>query len=645
MTVFGSVLFRRHVIAGITLAWFWCAQCGISIADDPEIHVAASAEEIFSGESVEFQVEIRNSKNPTAPDMSPLKKQFDFVSQGDESRNQSSTFIINGRVSQQNVFSHLYRYQLTPKLAGDLSIPSVSVEIDGKTLSSTPLPLRVIEAEKQDLVLVELAATPPRVYPTQPFTVTARILVRPLPNDANLDPLSPVRRRPPHLQVNLVEPHSGLESDDLNQWLRPQVADDGIGFTLNNVGSQSIFDSARAYVFGWLKGRETRNGLDGTPIRYFVYELSRTFTPAKTGSYSFGPAVVKGTFVAGQERGEYAGRRLVASAAPISVEVLEIPTAARPSTYCGGIGEYTARAYASPTKLRVGDPLTLTVEFERGERSGALSLISAPDLSAVPGLTDDFELIDKNPTGRVEGSTKHFAYGLRPRHAGVSIPALKFATFDPKSETFLEKETAPVPLDVSHASQVSAEELVGSPSSASSSSIKTRTEGIFQNVTDPSELRNQRVNFVGWITTTAAIWGVAGCLMAFVTYYRHKSSDAGWMRRQRARRHAQQRLAAARQALAQHQTRDAFVQVRAALIGFVADMQNRIAEGLTSTDVDAALTNASVPADVGQAVRQLLEAIEAAEYGAGGSVNDPRVTIETAEAVIAKLTPYLERGV
>ena len=61
----------------------------------------------------------------------------------------------------------------------------------------------------------------------------------------------------------------------------------------------------------------------------------------------------------------YTGRRLVAVAPAVSVEVREIPLP-RPATFCGGIGNYRLAASAKPTSLRVGDPLTLTLEIERG---------------------------------------------------------------------------------------------------------------------------------------------------------------------------------------------------------------------------------------------------------------------------------------
>lgn len=236
--------------------------------------------------------------------------------------------------------------------------------------------------------------------------------MKPIPKNDDTDPLLPLCRRPPHVQINWVDPPDGLAVEQKACWLQPLLSEDGAGFTLNDLNMQSRsffdFDGARSAVFNLAKGRETRDGLDGSSIRYFAYELPRSFTPEKTGTYSLGPAIVKGTFVAGFDGNEYTARRLVVIAPAVPIDVGEVPQP-RPATFCGGIGEYQLTASASPTNLRVGDPLTLTLEIERSKQSGSLELISAPDLSANPQLAADFDLLDKNPTGRFEGAVKKFS--------------------------------------------------------------------------------------------------------------------------------------------------------------------------------------------------------------------------------------------
>ncbi len=614
-------------------------------AETPEIQAVTSAEEIFIGDSIDYQVEIRNVQNPPTPDLSAIKEQFDIVATGDQSRDQSSISIINGKVTKSNVLSHIYQYRLTPKSAGELMVPASKVTIEGKTLTSSEIPLKVIEAEEQDLVIAEIKTSHTKVYPTQSFDVTLRVLVQPLPDNSKADPLSPLQRRPPHLQVNWVDPPAGLTAADKASWLQPLVADDGIGFTLNDVSTRSgsFFDGPRAAVFNLRKDREIREGLDGKKIKYFVYELSRTLTAERTGSYSMGPALVKGTFVTGQQRKEYTARRLVASGSAVNVEVREVPMP-RPVTFCGGIGEYKVYASASPTKLRVGDPLTLTVELERGQQSGSLELISAPNLTVIPELDADFDLIDKNPTGRIDGTRKKFVYAMRPKRSSAGIPAITVSAFNTHTEEFETIQTAAIPLEITEAERLNSGELIGARPTIGSTSIKSRAEGIFQNITDPSQVRDQRISLLAWSKAALGVWCAAGSLIGLVKLYRRRSSDEGRARRQQARSAAMRRLADARSLVQKGQQAEALRQVRSAIVGMVADIQNRVAEGLTAADVNSTLVSASVDDDDRTAIVKLLESIESAEYGAGQST-DPNVAIEETSRLISRIMPRLTKGI
>jgi hypothetical protein len=627
-------------LAGLILFLF----VGQASADDaPEIVVEAGSSEIFIGESVDYLVEIRNARNPAAPDVSALRADFDVVSNGDESHNQSSMVFSNGKVTQQSSFSHVYRFRLTPKRTGKLVIPGPSASLDGKTISARPLSLNVIAPEEQDLVIAELKTDRKTVYPTQPFEVSLRVLVRPLPDDADTDPLVPLRRARPHIDVNWVDVPAGFSGDEKAQWLQKLLAENGSGFTLSDVTmrSGSFFEGPRAAVFSLPGGREKRKGQDGREVNYFAYELKRKLIPEKAGAYSLGPAVVKGSFVDGMEGGSYTGRRLVAVAAAVPLEVREVPLP-RPATFCGGIGNYRVTASARPAALRVGDPLTFALDIERAKGSGSLELISAPNLEANSKIAADFEIIDKNPTGRSEGEVKRFEYAMRPKRANVGIPPVAVTVFNPDTENFSDIKTEPITLNVSDASHVGAGDLVGSLTGAGKDEIKAQTQGIFGNVTDPSELTDQRVNVIALAEVVAGAWCVVGCLIAVVSSHRRRSSDMSWQRKRRARRTAKGKLAEARTVLAAGQPLVALRAVRSAVVGLIADLRNIVSEGLTASEVDATLAQAAVPADDRKAVSQLLEAIESAEYGAGMATDVPTM-IDSAEGLVRGLARHLER--
>ena len=565
-----------------------------SLADErqPEIRVGISADEIFIGETIDYQVEIRNSENPSAPDVSALQEQFKVVSNGDQSRNQSTTLIVNGRVSEETVLSHVYLYRLTPKVSGELTIHSVKATIDGKELSSRPLTLRVLDAEVQDLVIAEIKVDRPTIYPTQPCNVSLKVLIRPLP-ESDESPLLPLRRQPPQLQINWVDLPGGLSSGGTSEWLQPLISQNDAGFRINDISTSTgtFFGGARPAVFGLPQA--------------------------------------------------YQGRKLVVIAAAISVEVREVPTP-RPATFTGGIGEFLVAASANPVRLRVGDPLTLNLEFARGSQAGSLELISAPDLSAIPEIVENFEIIDKAPTGRVEGDIKKFAYGLRPKRAGVALPSMTLTNFDPTTEAFTEITTEPIALEVVEATSLSTDELVGAISPSGNNEIRRSDSGIFQNITDLAALKNDDVRLTDWLPVVGGLWCVSIFSVAGVIVHRRRSNDSVGQRRWQARKLAQSRLTAASQFQKDGKSEEALRQIRTALLGLVADTQNLVAEGLTAADVGRILKNAGI-SDVDQsAVTRLLEALEGAEYG-GGECVSVSSSLETAEKLIDRISPVLQR--
>ena len=173
--------------------------------------------------------------------------------------------------------------------------------------------------------------------------------------------------------------------------------------------------------------------------------------------------------------------------------------------------------------------------------------------------------------------------------------------------------------------------------------MKSRSEGIFQNITDPKAMHDDRVRWTVWSQLVAGVWALSGATCAIVLLRRRKSSDTVGTRRQQAKRAANKRIAEARNILRQGDTKQAMREVRSAVIGLVADSFNRVSDGLTASDVDQLLTSAKVADEERRTIKELLESIEASEYGAGLS-NEPESTIEDAAKWVARVAPLLERG-
>lgn len=607
-------------------------------AAQPKIECSVSEEEVFLGESITYQVDIQNAENPSIPNLEGLSNQFTVEFLG-ETSNRSSTIIINGRISESS--SRTYQFRLTPKHTGSLNIPAVTASIDGKEIKSNVVPVRVLEIPKQDTVLVEIVLSESKVYPTQSFSVKLRVLIQPIA-DTSEEPLKPLKRNPPVIQINWLKPQDGLDANDTSEWLQPLLSRNNVGFSINQVNADSgSFFRQRLAVFDLSNGREKRDGLKGIPIEYFVYELERSFVAKKTGTYTFGPVSVKGTFATGITAREYDAARLVAIAPAVSVDVVEVPSP-RPANFIGGIGNYLVSASATPIKLRVGDPMTLTLQFVQGKDSGSLDLISAPDLNAIQEVSDQFDIVDKSPVGRLENHSKKFAFALRPKRAGVSIPALSLSTFDPTTEKFTSITTDPVAISVSEASSIVGGDLVGAVGSGKPvADIKTRSEGIFHNITDLSPLRDERLDLVNGLKWIGGLWLGTSVVIASLIVFRRQSSDLGRKRRVWARRNAHSRLTAAK-TLQQGKHKETLREVRAAIVGLVADTCNQLADGLTTADVNAAMSESAVPTEYQDRLQRLLESIESAEYGASDTADSSRF-VKEAQELVDRVAPFLER--
>lgn len=632
-----AVPLERLLAAALTLLLVTQTLC----AEPPELVCSVSEKEVYVGESLTYQVDVQNAENPTTPDVTALNEKFSVEFIGDQSMNQSSMMIINGRVTQSSKFSHVYQYRLIAKASGTFRIPAVTVSIDGKAITSNAVPVRILDIPTQDSVVTEIVPSQSKAYPTQSFSIKLRILVKPI-DDYGVDPmrtLKQMRQNPPSIKITWLKPPDGVSAtEEVSDWLQPLISRNNAGFSINDVsGRAGLFERQKLAVFDLGKGREKRDGLSGTPIDYFVYELERKFISEKPGTYTFGPVVVKGTFET----------RTIAIAPPVTVRVLEVPTP-RPANFTGGIGNYQVNATATPKKLRVGDPMTLSLQFSPGKNSGSVELISAPDLSMLPEISEQFDIVDKSPVGKVEGSNKKFAFALRPKRAGVSIPALSLSTFDPASESFVDMTTQPIPISVEEASSsIGGGDLVGSiGSSKSTTEIKSRSEGIFHNITDVSQVRDQRLDLLSGLKWVGGLWLCTGIAIASLVAWRRQSSDVERLRRVSARRNALSKLADAKSMLSQGQSKESLREVRAAILGLVADTGNGIAEGMTTNDVNTALKAAGVPNEEQIRLQVLLERIESAEYGVSDTASDTAdsaLLVSEATELLNRVSPFLER--
>jgi hypothetical protein len=620
------------IAAILTLATSVCAA-------EPEVSATLDRGEVFEGQAVLLKVRIDNVKSPARPDLGKLDD-FDAVFAGDNPFDFHSVQIVNGQRSEFVQQGCEYHYRLTPKKPGLLTVPALAIKVDGKTLHTTPLALRVVPAGKQDLAMVELRVDRDRIYPTQSFTVTLSVTVKPVPGGlARYEPVA-VQQSPPMLTIPWADDDklpSGLRPERTTQrWLQSMV--DERGFGINRLAQTMLF--GQHYVnFRTPPRRVARAASDGQMLQYWQYEFPRQFIAMRPGQYTLGPATLQGTFAAeaaGATRP--VGKEVFAVAQPVTITVKDPPTEGRPASYVGVVGRFEARAEIAPREAKIGDPITLTLTLTG---RGSLDSATAPKLDRVPDVARRFKLYEA--TQQAEPSGCRFTYSLRPLvESSEPFPAVPLACFDPDTERYLVVHTAPVPIRIAAAARLSQDQIVGAPRGAARSpkELETRREGVFANLTDPALVRDESVRPERWL------WGLAGLALAYasaataVVTIRRRAADPALVRRRGAAMAARRRLQQA-QLLTAEKPREAADALQAALAGLVADVADLPQAGLTPKDVVRQMETFALDAGLVARVRELLETCDAARYGVS-TVAPPDLAAQT-ERVLEELIAALRR--
>ena len=586
-------------------------------AGKPEVLVELGRRKIYEGESVLYQVTVNNAENPPPPDLGAFTDFFvKFL--GSQDINSVSYSFINGRRSEFRRYGRIFRYRLTPKRAGTLTVPAPVAEVGGKEIRGRPLTLEVVAPEEQDLALLSVKADKEHVYLLQPFTVTLEILVKALPDPyGDTSPVS-VQDPPPALSIPWVDAPEGLEASlSPSEWLSPLVSRRE-GFTINGITSRAdslfaFFDQVPLARFSLRAKRVKRPGASGEEEDYYDYTLSREFKARKVGEYTFGPVTLKGAFAASvSAAGDFLGRDVYVLAPPVTVVVSDAPLEGRPATYTGAVGRFTFRADLKPREARVGDPVTLTLTLEG---RGTLDRARAPKIAEVPEVARDFKVYEA--TEETKGSRRIFTYSIRPKNAGITaFPPVALSYFDVERERFVTLRTDPVPMTVEAAESLEAKDIVsGAAPAAGEKKIETQRGGIFADAIDLAEVRNERVRPELFALLFAGMFAFYWISFFGVRALRKRFGDPAVQRRRAAAGRAEARLKEAQRLLGRGETAAAMDRIREALAGFVGDVTGTSPEGMTHRDLEEGLVRLGLDGEKARRLARIQEACEAARFG------------------------------
>ena len=604
-----------------------CLLASVLAAQQPlRVQAAVETDRVYVGQSFAFQIKVSGSDSPQKPDLSPLMADFSYEDAGGGASNSQSITIVNGRMTRTVDQGYTFNFQLTPKRAGALAIPSLVVKAGNETARTQPMRVQAMPPTELEDFKLRQELSSRRIYLGQPVMLTTTWYI-----GRNVD------------QFNFQVP---VLSDPRFETLDPKR---NIAPAANSDYFEAPVNDSRVLA------RKGRGAIDGYSFVTVTFE--KLLAPRQTGKIELPEATVAFRARAVMRRGPSSlfddffggggmfGARTayesfaIPSNRPV-LEVLPLPEQGRPADFSGLIGKFRFEASATPTEVNVGDPITLTVRVSGPEY---LDFVRLPNFLNQGRLSADFRVPDEMAPGEKEGDAKVFTQTIRARTArATEIPPLELNYFDPEKGAYVTTETQPIPLTVHGSRIVTAADAEGvGPAAAEQSALESQQGGIAQNHEGLDALENRSIGLLD--TLRSPLWLVIlfGPPLAFLALWawlaaRRRGADPRRRATADAWAHLQRGLDEPPE---DHRLADALLERLRAYLGVRLELRPG---ALTFADVRAPLAARGVEQSLLDELRGVFEACEASRF-AGGSLSgeSPTALRDKARRVVAALDQRL----
>ncbi len=340
---------------------------------------------------------------------------------------------INGRSSSAIHFT----YWVQADQVGEYTIDPVKVKIDGRTYESNPIRCRVTAGTTgppagnsggrqpgqsanptpdtwERLAVLQILPEKERAYTGELIPFTLRLCLR-----------KGTRFRLRHAPGIEAE-HLTLEELDKQPLESEEIID---GQACDGLTWHGMLTGVKAGTFDLTANLE-------------LIVLIRTAKPSSRGPWS--DPLFNDPFF-DRFLGSYIEKKLSLKSRPQAITIQDTPVEGRPADYRGAVGTFSLAVSASPTSLRLGDPVTLKMIVSG---TGNFDRVHAPVLADTVGWKtyppDSRSASQEHARGK-----KTFEQALVPVSADVSaIPPARFSYFDPEAKEYVTLTSDPIPVSL-----------------------------------------------------------------------------------------------------------------------------------------------------------------------------------------------------
>lgn len=376
-------------------------------AADVSVQASLSQSTATVGEAVDLEIRVngaRGGRTPREIQVEGLSINYN----GESTSMQMNNFNVSVSVT--------YTYSVVPQRAGTFTIPAQTIEVNGKSYTTQPMTLSVgasaAGADSNDnLAFAELVIPKNKAYVGEVIPVELRIYV-----------------------------------DSRIRWQLQQLPSiSGEGFT-----TQKLTEPIR-------------NQLQKNGHTYDLITFKTAITPIKTGNLGIGPVEIHCVAQIPQKRkrqrlgpGDMDFNDPFGMFAPPpqavtiridrnELEVKSLPPNP-PKSFAGAVGTFSIASKATPTKVNVGDPITLSLAISG---RGNFDRVNAPKLMEESGwrtypASNKFKADDDIGISGV----KTFEMAVIPEQVQSRLPQIEFSYFDPVTEKYVTIQAERDPISV-----------------------------------------------------------------------------------------------------------------------------------------------------------------------------------------------------
>jgi len=332
--------------------------------------------------------------------------------------------------------------------------------------------------------------------------------------------------------------------------------------------------------------------------------------------------------------GRVSTRRLVGD--PITIESRPVPSANRPESYNGAVGDFTMTSSLDATNVQVDEAVSLTITI-RG--TGNIPMVTIPQVTSPDGadlFEPEIETDYRFRNAALQGNIT-YQYIIIPREAGtLQLPAIRFSYFDPGTETFHELSTDQQSITVNPVAQPDG--IAGSGFSRDEVTLLNRDIRYLKS--EPGLLRNTDTRYYshwGFYVLLLLSMSVIGGTVGYQYWYEHWGKDVTYLRRRNASKRASEYLQEAKQ----HRNDASYYGLLSkSVLGFIGDKCDIAENALNMEELREFLETQQVPDSTIKEITDFLLRCDAGRFSPDAATGQNGLDAQ-AKNLIKELDKYL----